>query len=997
MDLPLVARRSSVVRSRLCGPLTAVALLAVSSVHADDRAAPSRLPHWIWAEAAAEGDECRIDRRFEVPEQATAVTLRLAARGTRVDVGLDAQPVCVLEEYGPWITVDLRSHVHPGVNELQLHRRPSTDSPMVFAAISVTAADGRVTEALSDPSWRIRTGRRKEGTDADAAVEFGETTSTASLGEVPRYLWDVGQRSIEITPFDDYEQWKQAIGTEATAPEQFQVPPGFEVTKLRSAGAEEGSWVSLEFDPQGRLLVAREDQGLLRMTFDSKRASITNVEPVTAAAELEEIRGLAFLDGDLYANANNSKGLYRLRDTDGDGNLDESALIREFPGGVGHGRNDLAVHNGLVYSILGDAVDIPTQEVEDLTSPARDARQGRKTSEGHLLEYDSQTNHWRLLASGLRNPFGVAVHPVDGTLFTYDADAENDMGSPWYRPTRIIQLQPGADFGWRGVTGQWPPYYPDHADNSLPMMDIGKGSPTCVKFGDRSSFPTPYRDALFVLDWAYGRVLAVHLERRGIGYSGRAEVFLRGRPLNVTDLGFGPDGAMYLVTGGRKTQSAIYRVRSSSGTTPTAVTQSETSLADPTWDDLGSLDPQRRYRARIHYERSVAQVGDPIPWRDQALQESQPLTAFTALLALANRSSNDGVDPILSRVSELIPRAETASEMLTALKVYELCLQRGEAVTDDSRAAARQVLERCYPDPAPPSYTPTGLGGPVNHRLVELLVALDSPQVVETTLPLLRAAQTQEDRMHYLFVLRNVKSGWTLPLRQEYFTALNGLTVHFHGGRGMPGFLQSIRGDAVATLTPEEQSALEDLIQPPSTLEDEVLPPRAIVRKWTPGDLPSLAAMDPLKADASRGRELFRAAVCSRCHRVGTSGASIGPDLTGVGSRFSRQDILRSILDPSAVVAEIYRNVEVVTTDGRVLVGQVVTAGDYRDSTLHLQTDPLKPSEVVEIPKWKVEHHRESPTSPMPSGLLDTLTAEEINDLLAYLQSGGLSESSAGR
>jgi putative heme-binding domain-containing protein len=115
----------------------------------------------------------------------------------------------------------------------------------------------------------------------------------------------------------------------------------------------------------------------------------------------------------------------------------------------------------------------------------------------------------------------------------------------------------------------------------------------------------------------------------------------------------------------------------------------------------------------------------------------------------------------------------------------------------------------------------------------------------------------------------------------------------------------------------------------------------------------------------------------------------VGPDLTGVGARFSRADILRSIIEPSAVVAEIYRNVEVVTADGRVLTGQVLTTGDYRESVLRIQTDPLRPSEVVEVPKSDVEVHWEARTSPMPSGLLNTLTREEIEQLLAYLISGG--------
>jgi hypothetical protein len=77
-----------------------------------------------------------------------------------------------------------------------------------------------------------------------------------------------------------------------------------------------------------------------------------------------------------------------------------------------------------------------------------------------------------------------------------------------------------------------------------PTLDIGKGSPTAVAFGTKSHFPPRYREALFALDWAYGRIVAVHLAPRGSSYHAAAETFLRGQPLNVTDIEFGADGAM---------------------------------------------------------------------------------------------------------------------------------------------------------------------------------------------------------------------------------------------------------------------------------------------------------------------------------------------------------------------------------------------------------------------------------------------------------------------
>ncbi|MFM7862576.1 MAG: hypothetical protein ACKPHU_00045, partial [Planctomycetaceae bacterium] len=158
----------------------------------------------------------------------------------------------------------------------------------------------------------------------------------------------------------------------------------------------------------------------------------------------------------------------------------------------------------------------------------------------------------------LRNPFGIDFNS-DGAAFTYDADNEFDMGTPWYRSTRIWQLSPGLDFGWRVAQGQWPPYFPDRADNSVWQLDTGKGSPTSVMFGKHLKFAPDYQNCLYVLDWAYGRVLAVHMAPRGSMYRMAGELFLQGVPLNVTDIAAGPDGAMYLITGGRRTQSALYR------------------------------------------------------------------------------------------------------------------------------------------------------------------------------------------------------------------------------------------------------------------------------------------------------------------------------------------------------------------------------------------------------------------------------------------------------
>jgi putative heme-binding domain-containing protein len=209
----------------------------------------------------------------------------------------------------------------------------------------------------------------------------------------------------------------------------------------------------------------------------------------------------------------------------------------------------------------------------------------------------------------------------------------------------------------------------------------------------------------------------------------------------------------------------------------------------------------------------------------------------------------------------------------------------------------------------------------------------------------------------------------------------------------MPKFLEEIREHATATLSDAERLALVDVIAPSSASVELLPPPRPVVKQWTLDDLTALLADDATaQGDAARGAVVFRDALCGRCHRAGARGPAVGPDLTYVAGRFGRRDILESIVVPSKVVAENYRNVQVIATDGRQIVGRIVAEGDYRSEKLRIATDPLQPSTVVEISKRDVEQYREVETSPMPQGLLDSFSVQEIRDLLAFLQSGGTAD-----
>ena len=346
---------------------------------------------------------------------------------------------------------------------------------------------------------------------------------------------------------------------------------------------------------------------------------------------------------------------WRFRDLDGDGAYEDSRLLQNFDyrSRFGHGQNQIVLGpDGMLYLIVGNDVTFPegvspespylNPQVDRLLPDPHDA--GEDDRVGYVLRTDAEGSEWVILAGGFRNQFD-AVFNADGELFTWDADMEWEVGLPWYRPTRLNHVVSGGEYGWRWGTAKWPTYYPD----SLPSnLDTGLGSPTGMIFGYDSKFPANYRDRLFMADWQHGKILSVTLTPEGASYRAESELFLEGAPLNVCDLLFGPDGAMYFITGGRDSQSGLYRVTYDGPDEPApALTPEEKSAQlaahqaralrrelemfhvkhspdalETIWPHLGSGDRWIRNAARVALEHQPAESVDR-PHR-RRIQSAEP-------------------------------------------------------------------------------------------------------------------------------------------------------------------------------------------------------------------------------------------------------------------------------------------------------------------------------------------------------------------------------------
>ncbi|MBI5774835.1 MAG: c-type cytochrome [Verrucomicrobia bacterium] len=982
--------------SAFTGACIAAFVLFATSLHA----APP-LPEWIWhehqiGEAAPRSGQSEVvflRKNFTVPSAPGRAELKICG-DDEATVFLNGRQIIVARQRpAGWTNanysasaVSVADALKPGTNTLAIMGRNAGGPFGVIARLEMSPGYNQTQWLISDTSW-LTTLKSNAGWELPGA-------STA------------GWRPARRMGVEGDNPWFEVMNPPTTASE-LTLPPGFKSEIVRMAKPGEGSWISMAKDDKGRIIVSAQQLvssnwgGMWRFTLgaDGRITKEEKIELPIGAAQ-----GLCYAHGALFVNGlgPNGLGFYRVRDSDGDDAFDHIEFISKlYNRGGSHGPHGIELGpDGALYHVSGDysqpvdatAADSPHKNYqEDLLLPrswdASGHARGITAPMGTVQRYDPKTGAWKLFAAGLRNPYGIAFN-AKGEAFTYDADMEYDTGLPWYRPTRVYHLVSGGEYGHREGTGKWPYYYPDSLP---PAVDIGLGSPVGLKFGTESHFPAKYQRALFMGDWAWGNIYAVHFTREGPSYAGTFEKFAVGRPLNVVDLLFGPDGAMYFITGGNDTRSGLYRV---SYVEPQAKIGIEFDTAhdsflvlrrrleafhgkkdskaiDVAWPFLSAGGRFFRYAARIALEWQEPQL-----WHARALAEKNTRASLTALLAVA-RTGNAEVKPqLLTALRRLEWKQLSEAEQLELLRIYGVAFARLGGPATETRRELVKLFDPLYP----------AKSDALNRELCMMLVFLEDAAVVPKTMKLLAAQPAQEQQVHYIYYIRTMPVGWTPELRRAYFEWFNMAAGKFRGGVSFTKFLANFKRDAIAALTEAEKKQLADVLADAAPAPTVAVKPRPFVREWKLEEI--LPALDkPLTGrNFAKGKAAYEAAQCFACHRLGFDGGTVGPDLTAVGSRFSRKDILESILTPSKVVMEQYQQTTVFKKDGDDVTGRLV---DEDDSKLVLITNPIT-GDRAEVSKKDFASRRPSVISPMPEGLVNVLTKDELLDLVAYLESGGV-------
>jgi len=555
-----------------------------------------------------------------------------------------------------------------------------------------------------------------------------------------------------------------------------------------------------------------------------------------------------------------------------------------------------------------------------------------------------------------------------------------------------------------------------------------------VAFGYGTRFPARYQRALYVCDWTFGTMYAIHLEPETSSYRGVKEEFISRTPLPLTDLVVGADGAIYFAVGGRNSHSELYRIVYEGPEPTDPVDARNTAGAEQRQQrrdledlhrrsdepsaavaralpDLASRDRFIRYAARIALEHQPIEC-----WQAAALAATDPRAAIEAAIAVARQGEPSAQPAVLAALDRVDLAALDVAGTIDLARAYQLALIR---LGDPPAEARARIAARLRPRFPSGSFE-------LDRELSSLLVALRAPGIVPTLVGMLvapsgSAADTNiaadeealqqlirrnagygssvraalEKRadllqVHYASVLRTAtdKAAWTADDRRAYhdwFTRAR----QWAGGSSFRKFLDVIELESLAGYSENEKLAMEALGIKKPYVPPPLPKPEGPGRTWTVASVVAAAERggnDGIAAgrDFSRGRRSFHAARCIVCHRFGDAGGATGPDLTQAAGRFGLQDLAEAIVEPSKAVSDQYRASTVLTADGRAVTGRII--GESAQ-TITVVTDPEQPTTFVEIARSDVEELVPAAESPMPGGLLDTLGESEVLDLLAYVLS----------
>jgi putative heme-binding domain-containing protein len=245
-------------------------------------------------------------------------------------------------------------------------------------------------------------------------------------------------------------------------------------------------------------------------------------------------------------------------------------------------------------------------------------------------------------------------------------------------------------------------------------------------------------------------------------------------------------------------------------------------------------------------------------------------------------------------------------------------------------------------------------------------------------------------------MLSAAKNNWTPELHERYFKWFKN-SFQFSGGRSYVGFIDRARKLALKNVVESKRAYFDklggaDLLSASGNDVMNVDSPKGPGKQWKLDDAVALLDAPLIDRDFQNGKSMYAATTCIRCHALGSEGGgNVGPDLTNLGTRFSKKDMLEAIINPNKTVSDQYAATQFMLRNGTSVIGRLTNQDKM---AYYVSQNPYAPDQVEKILKKNVISLKYSPVSSMLPGLINSLNAEELKDLMAYLIAGG-SESNA--
>jgi len=744
-------------------------------------------------------------------------------------------------------------------------------------------------------------------------------------------------------------------------------------------------------------------------------------------------------DGSVYIAPRNE--IIRLRDTDGDGKADEKTRIAFLETKGDYPHNGLC---GLVFDPAGNLYFGFGENLgADYTLIGAD---GTKISDGaeggNIFWCTAEGKNLRRVATGFWNPFGACL-TSENRLFITDNDPDS---SP---PCRLIHVVDGGNYGYQfryGRSGLHPfQSWNGQLPGTLPMT-AGTGEGPCEVIQCNSKvWPKKYQGQLFVASWADHRIESYQLKPKGATYEAVRQTLLKGgnefRPVGLV---IGPDGWLYFsdwvlrdykLHGKGRIWRARFKGAPNAGAVSSSIWKPNPESADPLAIQSAALvkdaqDGKRLITLLAHDDPFVAtaartklakspgllkqvdinsiknpigriavlqahkqtrEQGDDVPTKliSTFLNDPDQQVRFEAIKWIADQR----LETFRAHVSKALLQPDLSPRMFMA---YATAMARLDKRPAGDRKLVSFYLAKLKDAKTSPALKimalrlipPTQKGFQIEY-LTRLLKQNDSMLRVEAVRSIAGHPDNKKKQV-LLTVARDSKAD-----AQARIWSLLGLADQVHSSPDLfldiaeasqgDLTLESVRILARAKLQGAHGKRYAKLLSHRPQLNSVQSGRKGFKGAEARPDYKQTDAWLKLlsgKADVEAGRRIFFHPLlggCYRCHRSEGRGASIGPDLSLIALRADRKAILESILQPGNQVAPRYVSWLIDTQDGQQRIGNLQRQN--RNEQWYIGSDGL-PFRVV---RDQIITRTMSNTSLMPQNLVDTLSDQELRDLLAYL------------